>query len=378
VEADGKAVKYGLDRSAPRLPFSPESTVIAVDAPDAQELHIQYAGELSEVIAQVNMISPELIELALYSVWYPMFPGFPEFTFELEANLPDGFLTTTNGEQTAQREQDGRRVTSWRSFKPGIDMVLLASPFLHRLEGGTAQTKVEVDYYQLPAPLIQTKIDGLAAGMAKLSAYYGAPRLSGTLRLVYTPRDGWGYSRIPLIVVSEQRAKGVLSDANGEAMDFRDNAHELAHFWWTIADPGTPNDWINEGLAEFSAFRLAEWRFGPAFKDARLAEYRQNALQNKTADSIAETAGDSPDREINRYDKAALMFLEAQQRFGQEPLDRLLKEIHTRFTGTMNATTAIFLEEAGRQMGSQAEAYFRAELYRKPGAGSTKDTEGKH
>lgn len=377
VEADGKAVKYALDRSAPGLPFSPESTAVSVDAPDALELHIQYGGELSEVINQVNMISPELVELALYSVWYPMFPGFPEFTFELQANLPNGFVTTTNGMQTAQREQEGRRITSWHSFKPGIDIVLLASPLLHRLQGGTDETKVEVDYYQLPPSLMQAKIEGLAAGMNKLATYYGAPRLRGTLRLVYSPRDGWGYSRIPLIVVSERRAKGVLSEANGEAMDFRDNAHELAHFWWTVADPGTPNDWINEGLAEFSAFRLAEWRFGQAFKDARLAEYRQNATKNRTADSIAETAGDSPDREINRYDKAALMFLEAQQRFGLEPLDRLLKEIHTRFAGTMNASTATFLAEAGKRMGPEAEAYFRAELYRKPRVSNAENAEGK-
>ena len=139
----------------------------------------------------------------------------------------------------------------------------------------------------------------------------------------------------------------------------------MAHFWWTIADPATPDDWINEGLAEFSAFRLAEGRFGRPFADARLAEYRQNAGRSKTTTSIAETRTDSPDREFNRYDKAALMLLEAQRRFGAEPLDRLLKAMHTRYAGTLLATTAAFLAEAGKQMGPDAETYFRAELYRK-------------
>jgi len=59
------------------------------------------------------------------------------------------------------------------------------------------------------------------------------------------------------------------------------------------------------------------------------------------------------------------MLLEAQRRFGVEPLDRLLKELHTRYAGTLHATTAIFLAEAGKQMGSEAETYFSAELYRK-------------
>jgi hypothetical protein len=213
--------------------------------------------------------------------------------------------------------------------------------------------------------------------MDKLSGYYGAPRVSGGLRIVYSPRGGWGYSRIPLIVVSEERAQGVLSGPNGEANDFRDNAHEMAHFWWTISNPSTPNDWINEGLAEFSAFRLTEDRFGRPFADARLAEYRQNASRSKTTASIAETASDSPDREINRYDKATLMLLEAQRRFGSEPLDRLLKELHTRYAGTLQATTADFLAEAGKQMGPGAETYFRTELYRNAVPAGADDGAGK-
>jgi predicted RecB family nuclease len=151
----------------------------------------------------------------------------------------------------------------------------------------------------------------------------------------------------------------------------------MAHFWWTISNPSTPNDWINEGLAEFSAFRLTEDRFGRPFADARLAEYRQNASRSKTTASIAETASDSPDREINRYDKATLMLLEAQRRFGSEPLDRLLKELHTRYAGTLQATTADFLAEAGKQMGPGAETYFRTELYRNAVPAGADDGAGK-
>ena len=60
------------------------------------------------------------------------------------------------------------------------------------------------------------------------------------------------------------------------------------------------------------------------------------------------------------------MFLEAQCRFGTEPLDKLLRAIYTRFAGTGQATTALFLEEAEKQMGKEAQAFFREEVYRKP------------
>jgi len=195
-----------------------------------------------------------------------------------------------------------------------------------------------------------------------LPTLHKAPRVKGSLRLVYSPRSGWGYSRIPLIVVSEERAQQVLSQDNGEARDCR----ELAHFWWSVADPGTSDDWINEGLAEFSAFRLPEERYGKAFAEVRMAEYRQNATKSKTLDSIAETQSASPAREINRYDKATLMFLEAQRRFGKEPLDKLLKVFYTCFAGTGQATTPLFLKEVGKQMGKEPQTFFREELYRKP------------
>lgn len=369
VTADGKPVSFHSDPSAAPLPYSPSSAAVVVDAQDTQLLELKYGGEISEVIGGVNMITPDLVELALYSAWFPMFAGTKECTLELEANLPKGLLAITNGQQKASREQEGRSITVWTSYGPGMDIVLLASPLLHRLAGEPKGTQVDVYSYRLPEQLLKSKIEGLATGMKRLSRLYGPPRVKGVLRLVYSPRSGWGYSRLPLIVVSEERAQQVLSRDNGEARDFRDNCHEMAHFWWGIADPSTPDDWINEGLAEFTAFRLTEERYGKAFADMRIAEYRQNASSSKTSSSIAETEGASPDREVNRYDKATLMFLEARRRFGEEPLDKFLKALYTRYAGTGEATTALFLEEVGRQMGKEAQTFFREELYRRPPMG---------
>ena len=366
VIADGKSVPFHLDSSAAPLPYSPMASAVAVDAKDVQQLQVKYSGEISEVVSGINLITPDLVELAFYTAWFPVYEGIKWYTFELEANLPQGFVTTTNGLEKSRRSEPGRSVTHWTSYEPGIDMVLLASPYLKRLAGGGQDTAVEIYYRRLPPEVLQSKIDGLGAGMARLTSLYGPPRVKGILRLAYSPRDGWGYSRIPLIVVSEERARGVFSEANGEANDFRDNSHEMAHFWWIVSDPTTPNDWISEGLAEFTAFRLTEERFGQTFAEARLAEYRQNASQNKTTCAIAETTGDSPDREVNRYDKAALMFLEARRRFGEAALDKVLKTIYERFGGTGQATTTLFLEEVDKQMGKEAAAFFHEELYRHP------------
>jgi hypothetical protein len=366
VIADGKRVPFRTDSSAAPLPFAPMATAVDVNAKDIQQLQVKYSGEISGIMAGVNMITPGLVELALYTAWFPEFQGSRRFTFKLRANLPQDFVTVTNGLKESGHVGHGRLITDWTSYKPGIDMVLLASPHFHHIAGGKQSSKVEIYYYRLPQEALKADLDGLVAGMKRLTSLYGPPQVKGTLRLVYSPRAGWGYSRIPLIIVSEERARREFQEADGEANNFHDVCHEMAHFWWLIADPATPNDWINEGLAEFTAFRLTEERFGPAFAEARLAEYKRHARQNKTTAAIAETTGDSPDREINRYDKAALMFIEAQHRFGEAVLDRLLKTVYARFAGTSQATTTAFLQEVEDQMGREAAAYFREELYRKP------------
>ncbi len=366
VIADGKTVPFHTDSSAAPLPYAPMAAAVAVDAKDVQQLQVKYGGEISEVVMDINMITPDLVELAFYTAWFPLFGGFKPYTFELEANLPQDFAMTSNGLDKSRRAEQGRLITLWTSYEPGMDMVLLASPHFRRLAAGSEGAEVEAYYYRLPQQVLKHKMAGLVAGMKRLTSLYGPPQVEGSLRLVYSPREGWGYSRIPLIVVSEERARRVLSEGNGDANDFRDNSHEMAHFWWSIADPATPNDWINEGLAEFTAFRLTEERFRRSFAEARLAEYHHQVSQSKTTSAIAETTGDSPDREINRYYKTTLMFLDARRRFGEAALDKTLRAIYARFAGTSQATTTAFLEEVDKQMGEEAAAFFREELYRKP------------
>lgn len=366
VIADGKRVPFHTELSAAPLPYAPVATAVDVDAKDIQQLQVKYSGEISGVVAGVNMITPGLVELALYTAWFPQYQGGRRFTFKLRANLPQDFVTVTNGLKKSGHVEQGRVITDWTSYKPGIDMVLLASPHFHHVAARKQGSEVEIYYYRLPQQVMKANLEGLVAGMKRLTSLYGPPQVKGTLRLVYSPRAGWGYSRIPLIVVSEERALRELQNADGEANDFHGVCHEMAHFWWMIADPATPNDWINEGLAEYTAFRLTEERFGPAFAQVRLAEYYRHARQSKTTSAIAETTGNSPDREINRYDKAALMFIEAQHRFGEAALDRVLKATYVRFVGTDKATTTAFLEEVENHMGKVAAAYFREELYRKP------------
>ena len=365
ITADGREVSFLREGPSGQLPYVSAGTEVIAEAPDCQELYVKYAGEIPDIIFGCNLITPDLIELSFYAGWYPAWTGLRDFDFALQVDLPSGYVTVTNGRPKRSSQRAGRTLSRWESYAPGFDMVLLASPKLHTLAGVAGDTRVEVYHTSLPESFVQSRVTHLVKALERLTALYGSPRVKGVLYLVYSPREGQGYMRLPLVVISEHRGQTDLGGEFGEARRFRDECHEIAHFWWALADSSTPNDWINEGLAEYSAFRLSEEQYGPAFKELRLREYQQHADSTQTTDAIAETQGSSPDREVNRYDKATLMLLDMQSRFGVESLDRVLRSLYCRFAGTHRCCTADFLSEVKVHIGAEAESAFREALYRK-------------
>ena len=116
----------------------------------------------------------------------------------------------------------------------------------------------------------------------------------------------------------------------------------------------TPEDWINEGLAEYSAFLVSEDLVAREFTGQLLCEYKKHAAECMTESAIAETEGNSPDREVNRYDKPTIIMYEAGKKFGVEKMTRFLKALYNRFEQSNKATTVIFLEEVEKNMGTDA------------------------
>ena len=139
----------------------------------------------------------------------------------------------------------------------------------------------------------------------------------------------------------------------------------MSHYWWGFADASTPDDWLNEGLAEYSAFMVSEKIVGREFADQLLSEYRQRASAGKTETAIAATEGNSPDREVNRYDKPVLLFHDAREKYGAVAWDGFLKALYIRFTSEQKATTGLFLDELGKRLGPDARASIAAVLYAK-------------
>jgi aminopeptidase N len=336
-----------------------------------RRLTIEYGGRLDpaahpQLVSLVNGVHPEYVELAGYVGWYPRLKGAAAFRFELTADVPGGFVAVVNGRPDGRgRQHAGRAVTRWRSDAPVSDILLFAAPGLQRTTASAAGLAVEIFSTALPHDYVQLMATNLAAAGSDLAALAGRPSPSDVVRVVYSPRPGWGYVRTPLIVVSEKAALAAREQRFGPGRDLRYISHEIAHYWWNRADTATPEDWLNEGLAEYCALLTVGKRVSPEFAELLLQEYRRRSDDSATTTAIAETPNGSPDRELNRYTRPVLLLDDAQRRYGTERVTAFLHALGARFTGRGGATTAAFLDEAEAQLGPEARATFREALYRR-------------
>ena len=93
IRADENDVHFTESKSD----FMSFSKVIEMKTELPERLIIEYSGKLvadsfPRITSVVNMISPDLTELAIYTVWYPRFRNFKAFNFRIDAkvaNLPD-------------------------------------------------------------------------------------------------------------------------------------------------------------------------------------------------------------------------------------------------------------------------------------------------
>lgn len=360
LEVDGRRVAVHRPQGAAALDFTVDALPVTLPEGGAHEVRVRYHGQVASLKGQtnghgnINGISKDLVELALYAGWYPSLGVSELFTFELRARLPQAYVATSNGRQ-APTAQGATRV--WVSEGPATDIALIASKAFQTtaiVQGGfTAQAY----FARAPKPLIEDRLRKLALAYQAYEAHFGPAAVTGQFRFAYSPRPGWAYSRVPLFVTSEEEALEAQG-APGLALfrDLKGNAHEVAHFWWCLAGVEGPDDWINEGLAEFSAFREARAQFGPILAQEMVQRYRQSLQRCSTSESIPASGTNSPDRYANRYQKTTLLFLALEKAVGQARLDHSLARFHAAFKGARKADTAAFLQYLEEDLGAKAMA----------------------
>lgn len=354
----GKATPVQFDTAAKPAQWTDGTRPLSFDCRSGP-IEFSYSGTLADTVSGVNLIAPGLVELALYSGWYPFDPAVHAFTYDVDLDLPAGWVVASGGRMAPGRVKNGRERVRFVSAAPGMDLAFAASPELVLQRGGGTGVPIEVYSARADTALAIAASKDLERAVSLYTAWYRPVRVGPASippRLVISPREGWGYSRLPLILAPAGVTRVWFRQPLGRALILQGSAHELAHFWWQIADVNTTEDWINEGLAEFSAFSAARDVFGPDVRDSLATGYRRALARAKTTAAIASTPNGSPDRYVNHYQKPALLLASVEATVGPDRLHRFLADYYAAHAGRRDATTASFLEAARSSLGTDVGA----------------------
>jgi hypothetical protein len=358
-----------LDSSKDMLFFSRSGVPIdiSLDRPlkkgETVQIEIAYGGEMTSVINEVNLISESLIELALYSSWFPLLHEGTHFTYSLRVTLPLNSVCVTDGELVRKTEEGGKAVYFFRRVRPGIDIPLLASSDLKvkRLDARGFQAAL---YYRKledadAGEFIQQVVDGYRL----LERKVGGAAASGSFVFVASPRGGWGYSRVPLFVIPEEYMLKILSEKDGKMESMHGSLHEMGHFWWLLANSSTSDDWINESLAEFFSLYACEELLGREPVNRVLRQYADRVRSLKDPKPIVETLRTDRDGYVLYYEKGALIWETLRERLGDEKLFSILRKYYADHKSGPPATTQTlikaFAEETNGETTSLFEEYLR-------------------
>ncbi len=303
-------------------------------------LRLTYQGKLQDIpewgsrdgqrFGLDDEISPERVELASYSNWYPFWYYGVHFDFEMEVSLPEDWIVVCNGVKRREETIEERKVTFWAGTRAN-DIVILAAPDFKTAEIENDRALIELYYTELPEDYVLQEAEGLEKTLNLFTEILRPPSgQSNIFRYVYSPREfgQGGYSRPGLVVASEGRMLRALEEDPG-LTTLRGNAHEMAHFWWNFGLG--QGDWINEAFAEFFGL-LAVEKIQSHEEFSEIIERYREIVHTLPEDAPAISQVPPENTEMNyivRYYKGALMlhafrellgedaFLQAARRFMQ-------------------------------------------------------------
>jgi hypothetical protein len=170
------------------------------------------------------------------------------------------------------------------------------------------------------------------------------------LRIVLAARSGPGYARKNYIVINPH-------SSNDDVGFARFLCHEESHYWASGALSSGPDNWLNEGVAEYLAARAVRAKLGTEAYQTIVATWRNRAAGQGAVWTDTSTA--RPSRAI-AYFKAPLLLDQLETRIGATAMDSLL----VRFLLSTGHTTTAFLADLDAIGGAPAAQSFREQLAR--------------
>lgn len=306
--------------------------------PGTLRLILTYSGALEPGPWGVNMITPEWVEIGLYSGWFPLDPQMGRFDATAGVTLPDSWTMVGTGTPVRQ----GNR---WMSSSGDIgDIVVLAAPSLVTRRAGDS---VRIHGPDRSPERLQAAAAAASSILGHLVSLLG-PAPGDRLDIVFSPRErGGGYVRPGL---------AVLQDDGGDFASpgwIRYLAHEISHLWWHHAPTITWEDWVNESFAEVTALIMVRELKGEEAFQHRVERYREEAAD---APPIRDLDRDDEAAYAALYRKGPLLLLDVERRVGGDTFARFLREVASRRAASTDEVLAILERVASPAVAGELDA----------------------
>lgn len=259
----------------------------------------------------LNTLNADKIELTVDSYWFPFDTRFDtDLTAQVSVRI-DGDWSAVGVGSVAPTVQGYRFVQD----TPGLD---IAVALLSRSVTVMAEGYDIYDARSDPGAKLAelgNALDGCTAYLNQLSGAAGPlPQAS----IIVTDRPDGSYSRGTLIVLSD------IENEDEEALR-QFICHELAHYW-SKANAGGPENWINEGIADYLGNMAIRDAMGVAVFEARMARYAQQ-VQDTAGAAIWSPNQTTPATDLTLYRAGPLALQDLEARMGEPAFAVLMRRI---------------------------------------------------
>lgn len=305
---------------------------------------LAYGGPLfpEEPFMPINTLDPHKIELTVDSFWFPFDARFDS---ELLADVYiriDGDWSAVGVDQT-RRIQSGYHI---RQSAPALDIAfsLLSDSQIFRSDGYVIHDARTEPGDKLPE--LKTVLESCTTYLNDLAGPAGPlPQAS----IIVTDRSDGAYARGTLISLTD-------IEGTGQEDLHQFICHELAHYW-SRANAGGPENWINEGVADYLGNMAIRDALGEDVFDARMARYAEQLEGYDLPPIWAPDVTERPDY-LTLYRAAPLVLGTLEDRMGRDAFAELMRAIMVEEV----RTTPELLALIDRISGADIRSWFEAKL----------------
>jgi len=320
---------------------------------DTLLLSLNYTGSLDTTL-EFGIISPRITELSGYMDWFPLLSStdYSKTKTDLAVTLPSKYEFTSGGMQVADDLTNGKRTKRWRDEdEEFFDFVVIASDSM-KLEKVSPHRSI---FYSTGAEREQLlkMISYSTDCIQYFTSLYGPSQLRRDITIASLPivrNSTVAYYRSTLFVYVKWHL-----ESEGSSWQFNKTLfHEIAHFFWTVTAPYVrpPDSWINEGLAEYSAWLAVQKIFGQ--------DYFNKCIERATEIILKKPRVFLRYSDQDDYFYAFVPYIYHMLRFdlGDSLFFVMLKQLHPSIGTSGNVTASAFVDTIQRFTSTNLDTFF--------------------